>query len=472
MKKQLLTEFLHHLLVAWTITAAVYLATENGWMTYIDGVTLALTEWRLDNPKNGSPSPNDQKPGVSTPQIGADKRVVVEISTQDYEDNFQVTSPLNRNVLSERIRELAKFEPEAIAIDIDISPGTSWKPDDDALDQAIDDIDKQHVKLFLITPIFEAQERGLGKVHQQWLKKMCDAGVTFGFPEGESENGVVLRYHKDYHSLGVVVRLWETWRKDTSPTSHGHDWICEELKDAKHISELRTLRDLAWTGAKQQESIPINLQVKPDLVTFRELSDGAKSAQARIKDQIVFLGGSYDPKDTFLTTLGESTGVRIHAAISLTDMKNACHRISYLIELGLGLGLGIVLSIFLNFYFRSRSVYDQSIFDGRIFGRQLGRTLSLYLVPILLCIGAFYFVMTTSETWLASGTWLNPAPMIVGVAIDAIVAQSALYGALHPFGEHTAKRLGARIFLLHPGLFWKIPLIIYSCVHLLLQTTQ
>lgn len=470
MKKQLLFDFLHHLLVAWTITAAVYLATENGWMTYIDGVTLALTEWRLDSRGNGLPSSDNQIAGVGSHQSEADKRVIIEISAKDYENYFDATSPLNRESLGDSIRKLTELTPKAIAIDIDISPGKSWSSTADALDQAIDKAHERGITIFLITPIVEAEDKDRRAVQQEWLIKRCEEGVIFGFPEGESENGVVLRYRKDYPSLGMVVQSWKAQNKDNHPKGLPYNWICDELKDTKDISHLGHLRELAWIEAKRTGPVPIDLRLKDDVLEFNKLIKEPGSAQATINKSVVFLGGSYDAKDMFRTALGERAGVEIHAAISRTQSENVVHPIAYVIELGLGLVLGWLLHIIIRSYFHSRSIYDRSVLDGRIFGGQMACTFSLYLAPFGLSLGAFYFAMEQSGRLLASGTWLNPAPMIVGVVIDSLVAQTTQYGESDHDGGNTAKPLGIRIFMLHPGLLWKLPLIIYSCVHLWLHT--
>jgi hypothetical protein len=458
--------FWHHLLVAWTITAAVYLATNAGWMSYIDGVTLTLAEWRLASPDSHSCNHPDS---ASTEQNSTHNRVVVEISPDDYAgDDFKAKSPLDRKTLSDYIRTLVTpasgLAPQAIAIDIDISPGTSWESATDVLDQAIDYAKSQGVKIFLIAPILEAREEDLA-LRQQWLQNMCNAGATFGFSDG-----VFLRHRKEFHSLGMVVRTWEQESKFKPATSDSHDWICKQLKDAKDNTVLPRLQQLAWQDAKRKTSVPINLWTKVDCWEMGTLLKQSTPVIAKIKNNsVVFLGGSYDPKDIFITAIGKATGVRIHAAISISNIDYD-HWKAYLVELVIGIVLGYLLSLFVNLYYRSRSVYDHSVLHGRIFGRQLLRTFVFYWTPFGLCALAFIIVMISSEKSLANGSWLNPAPMIIGIFIDSIVAHTTRHNDSVHVNRAKTKPRGLKVMLrvlsLHPGLFWKILLIMWSLVHL------
>jgi hypothetical protein len=379
--------------------------------------------------------------------------VVLEVTRQNYETTYNSTSPLNRTSLKSELSPILTNTDTAklVVIDLDISPATPGQ-DTREIDALLDSSTGPPV--VLVVPAFQGTA-ALQKRQSEWMKARCEADrhgrpVYFGFPYLSGEGGVILRYSEHYPSLGNVA-LWATTREfpqgsSLLPTSCDvpmhPDAICEFHKGAQDLDLLREhfklIREHCATS-------PIDFEtVAPGRLVRRPLETGVGDLAKEPKENVVFIGGTYDGRDIHLTGAGPMDGVYVHTAIYSSKVTTLPHLYVFLFEITLGVLLGFGLSGLFSAVTDADHSYKSYLHHQALSAAMVAwaRSLFFLLLAFLLIIGATAVMIFGSSWFLWHGSWLNPVPLVIGMLIDGIVASRSVT-AVH---DHTIARFPAKVW--------------------------
>lgn len=417
--------FLHHLVIATSLTSMVFLAKHIGMTTILDGLTLNLSQRLLA----------DSTDKLMANRSGGTPPALLVITPEDYRDVFDNTSPLKRDQLAAGLKRLFKSNPKAILIDLDLSPSTSQYQPGDQLDNVLDGVDKTTTNLVLITPIL----REVDTRAEEWLRQRCQKGIRLAISSVNQEFGIVMHYSEHYPSLGVVAR---TVNADLKDKLNELPNVCSrlDLRRNREVSltqqpdqklQLRkNLTDLdneLWEYGYQKDVKYVNWTktqgIKPvDWKTLLNAEDC--HLQKSFENRLVFVGSMYDPHDWFQSPLGPRSGIETHMAIANSTLSES-HVWPFVLEILSGTLLGIFGAWCWKMHrvrckeHVTRAAHAHLALWGH--AHRFALRGMLFVFPALAGLLFVILFMRFSLSWLAAGVWLNPVPLAVGVLLHTLL---------------------------------------------------
>ena len=342
------------------------------------------------------------------------KTILIDDAT--YETRFKQESPLDRSLLTGIIGELLRHEPKVLVIDLDLSPGppgnhTSRSTAESELYSLIKSHHtKTQTEIILITPqpVFD---RDFASNKATWMKEMCGPHVHFALPDIPIISGLALRYDNTPTALAVQVERALSGSSSTDP-------ICTQ--DSTALT--RYTRKNANTRTDESDTELLNYRFVSSIAPkdLKEACPGDKCSGAELSGSVLFFGGRYSPTDSYNTPVGILSGALLHAG-SFYSIKQPIgktnHPFAYLLDIMMGCILGMII-------FKLASMYREQQSLAAI-------VLNLVVQPIFP-----YLMIIISGLMLSKwNLWLNPAPMIFGMAIHA-----GLVRIEEPYVKHVSNR--------------------------------
>ncbi len=345
---------------------------------------------------------------------------VVTINDKLYETRFKQSSPLDRCELHDIFKKILENKPKVLAVDLDLSPSPKEIADGESQQYNVGEdklykLLKQNkdTEVVLITPS-KVYSDDLIDRKVQWMEEMCEyEHIHFGLPYLYSVRGMVLKHLSDPKSFANQINQATNKSGKSDPSKRiiccNKDKQLNRFVSAKALSSESTeLKKLNYKFIKYIERIHI-----ADIDNTNKL-----------KGAVVLLGGSYGSTDKYETPLGTFAGVFLHAASHysvINPVKDIYNAFAYLVEIGVGIVLSNIFCCSFSWYWRKRSLL--SIIFNLVFP----------LLPMYLLI---YF----ADLFLRSSLWIHPAPLIVGIAIHALLDASK--GEKHSNGQDKNKLFG------------------------------
>lgn len=468
---------LHHFFVALSLTSMVFLAKQVGMMTFLDALTINLSQ-RLLAERNDKGASKEASGGILSepckdpsedprPRCNA---ALLFITADDYRDrdSFNNTSPLDRNELAVGLGRLFKSKPAAVLIDLDLAPSTSQYQKDDRLDGILKDAIELHgIKLVIITPILN----NVDSRADEWLRQQCQQGVGLAFPSVRTTFGIVLDYSELYPSLGVVARSFIPGLANSGRSGKPFN-VCAEINLREQLLEQQ---NPTWLGGKEmygdlfkhayrESSAYIDWRKTQDVNRTNWetlLHDNKERLENSFSNRVVFVGSEYGSHDRFQSPVGIKRGVETHMAIAYSDLSEK-HIGPYFEEIVVGTIFGTLGAFFWKGHRELRKGHLTGTAHGRInvWGhawRFAGRGV-LVILPAV--IGLFIIVLFVhlSVGELAKGNWINPAPLMVGILLDILMLRDDAHEEVQRRASESGKWIGWVVR--HPAWLIHGPLII------------
>lgn len=406
-------DWLHHALAAVTIAAGVVAMERGHLLGWLDAAMLRMVA-------AASPAP-------ATPRVDPATPVLVLIDGESYDRDFGLRSPLDRERLREGLSEILDAGPERLIIDLQIEPTrgeAAQRPLDALLQSAAP-------RTRIVLPVPEARTPTLDATALEWMRKMCAAGIEFGSPELLSHFGVVVRLSADPLTLASVAHAPEHAASGSTSTRPGP--ICQLAAEA---STLRAVADLL---SERGGHAPLPTALRPsavEQVRARQLAwrpGQMGSALAERASTTVVVGGAFDTRDSFLL-IGRTEplpGALVHAVASDPRARTAENHLG---AWALDIFIGTVAGFLFQALWKIVRCGQQPCTDriAHLYASQkpnLSRLLCAALWGVLaslppvllwaLVLAAALGLMRCAALALESGLWLNPGPMILGMALHA-----------------------------------------------------
>lgn len=509
----------HHLLVAMTLGALTLIAENAGTLAWLDAVMLRLIAPQVHT----HPTP---------PAPGQAHITTLVIGPGLYHDarGFQGRSPLDPVHLRPILAAIEAAQPKAILMDLQLEPGLSNCPPTQAeCDPHYDAaVTLGHAPYVLPLPVLR-DEAG-NQASMAWLRELCGKGMRFASPDVRSHLGQVVRVDRTPGTLAA-----ETLALLSPAPAHGagehpqagahdHQAHSHSQADAPPTCELaqapapQGARDLAMlramtrqpgtASAAQTEPVhpAVLSQVLASTYVLRRCgndggSKGSSSASdicttdshgniqplaATLQHQreasgqapwAIALGGDFDERDRFkIMGLSQPGPVIQSVALATRGRVSEHHALALAADIVLGmlavlpLGLAVELS-------RRWGASARTLARHAAFPKLLGAAVCLVLTGALpwLVAGAIVAALVlSSASILDHGLWLNPGPMILGMAVHTLLeSQAQEHGPEQPHqkGEHAAstEHPGEELSLWrqHPRLLVSLLLIAYAATSLL-----
>lgn len=421
----------HHLRTAILITCAVYWASVVGWMGALDSATLYAAA-RLDTARLTFYLDTGEDDESRAPRLPSS--LVLSISRAEYESTYRNTSPLDREKLRETLEPLLNARSaKLLVLDIDVSPSA---PDDATgknLDVALDTASGP--PLVLVVPSFVGTPE-LARRQAEWMSDRCQASkpsrpVYFGLPGLATSGGTIVRHPEVYPSVGNVARWIE--ETDFPPGAPAYPTNCSDrprpealCEFHKAIGNIALLRDhFARMGLEcANRPIDFSWMRRPAAMSERVRSLRHGQVPADLKDQVMFVGGSYDNRDVYPTAAGPVDGVLVHASIYASRLHVRSHLFGFVVEIALGILLGFAFAALFSARESALGKYLHQLEKGRATDAILSWTTAgawLGLVLMVLFCGAIGLIYL-SAAMLQGGTWLNPVPLVIGMLVEGVAS--------------------------------------------------
>ena len=420
MKNSTILRFTHNVLVAAFIGLMITILEHHSLLNWLDSFSLRMS--LAIKQKVDDVAPNFViGSGRPVKQLNT---TAVLIDNEAFEGVFNQRSPLNKSILSDLIGQISTKSPKVIAIDIDLSPARDNSIevlDQNKLDKLLIDLSNKNIGIVLVNPL-PVEDDDLRRIKYQWMKKLCDAGVNFSYPNISLSQGVALRYSPDYLSLGVVASQVDKGQFRANSNSP-----CELVKQGWQRA---TFLDATFGAFANQHSVDFAkmLPVFPDVIksvasnAYRWLGNPKDTLAQVPKDSVIFLGGGFDPRDNFLTVQGVEPGVVFHAAVQATDALGI-KKLSTVLAFIFNFVLGVIAGYLFNWAWtrQNQSMLSKAKVDGNNWVKYLrARAWLIINVVILLSWVGILFSLTASL--LKAQLWANPIAMIIGVFIKTMTS--------------------------------------------------
>ncbi len=465
--------WLHLLLVSVFMASLLHLPVVQLLITPLEEPTLAGFNLALHLTQ---PVDTSQPPRLST----------VLISRERHELDYSGLRPLPREVLLKDLQALsAGLDPRTrlLALDIDVSPtALSLKSGAEkaAQDQLSRFLEQRADKAIwrLILP-FPAWDPALREAKAQWVRTMCEAGLTFTDARLQPTLGIVTStMAHDGHSLALHLRsaVEDVTPPQALPPGHsGSKSLCKSL-----LADEALLRALLTpdTLHAQLDSIGADLSREPltgcarptgfmawfkalwkpprlpaycpsaeasfapfhralSQLTLWRWCQGPRHGPAERDDcqalpdpasdtrplaKVVVFGGEYDASDRFVTPLGVRAGAEVHAMAATDRPVTKSSLLSFLVDILFGLSFGWVAHRCWQAWFDARSGAGAEI------GGMLLQSHSSWIALLLLLVAML--LLTVVGLWVAAeffsrvAIWVSPVPVLIGMFIDGFVTTS------------------------------------------------
>jgi len=486
--------WIHHGLVAIFLASLCVIFYKQEWLSGLDSLLLQAGQGHVMG--SGAAAVDGDREDVP---------VVVMLSQGYYQAEFGLLSPLDREKLHGVLNAIIDERPDALAIDLDISPWLQaspvegkattgnvhpYQPKVDALlreaTQTGGEGSEETMDTILVSPLplKPIRETSLFARKLEWLQAMCGHGIRIGNAEISERFGIVTRYPllregqpANIGRLAHAVRNGDKAarsldgcsrstpfdilaRNDLTSGEPEHRSIWQDvgvyLKKAKKALKGE---DLAHKSAR-----PINTNAYHLMDTRVLDSSSDLAALSGLEGRVVFLGGQYDERDKYLVPGIEDpiAGVKIHAAEYYSHLEPVAekHALAYLLEIGIGVILGFVFGITWTIHHWVRLNSDGGLQFSFVW---MLINLAIFGLVILVAIAS-------SGMMLNNNLWLSPAPLLIGVFAKNYITgikpeQSLVPGNVFReffFGHLAGTRL-RRIFCYAIG-FLKIAIFGVVCV--------
>jgi CHASE2 domain len=445
-------EWRDHLPAALLSTLALALllnvAEHLHWFNWADVVTLQIAG------AQGKQSDSEKK---STELAKGLPVAIVKIGDEAFEKIFNEQSPLSKERLVEIIQAIAQSRPKVLVLDIDITPTAQEAAANGIaprlIDQTLASLASTGVSVILPLSLSASQAEGkvlsLNLVSRfDWVKRMCNAGVSFASPEVLSHLGTVTKLRKttnaaNFISLSELAYL--QYRGGSSPNMCSgvlqqpdvlrylalqKTWAAQGGEKLEPIN-MRALSE-TFLGQISTELIPGDVGVKPSIRFSKEIPRGG----------IVMLGGAYGGIDQHLTPRGDVYGLELHGALVASHARpvgDISWYVSLIVELITGTLIGFLFMVLWWVYDQFGAWYKRH-FDKFIEKHSeisvLSRLLALVkltvrrLMPLacllVVCAVPFlitYIALSALQTLIDSERWINPAPFIFGLFLHSILVR-------------------------------------------------
>ncbi|MGH8497441.1 MAG: CHASE2 domain-containing protein [Methylococcales bacterium] len=390
--------------------------------------------------------------------------VVLGIDDVYYEKKFHQASPLNRGELKRMISKIVESRPRVLAIDLDLSPGPTVLPGESELYKHLYGIRLSGLPIVLQLPL-PVYDTELRNRKVEWMNSLCKKGIEFGQVSIDSQFGMVTKIRRGPDRLSCsVYRLKHVKFPDRDilkichglelPPEHGTVApysvpICElfklqpeeqgkarfmEAKELLHPFYLQTIR----TGkSDDSEYAPINFKFVRHVKSIR--IKRSYDIPTDLEEKVVFLGGFYGDSDRFNTPVGEISGVMLLAGdyFSLLSSIDEPHKIvGVMLEIAFGIVLGFAFALGWKWYFGMYAVFRRGHEDNVIVSTVGYLGAILISSPMLLVILGIFALL--SAELLSRGWWVNPVPMVLGMAGKAFVTSLEALESRHE--SHSGKQ--------------------------------
>lgn len=367
-----------------------------------------------------------QSEALSTADVAKPTLAVLKIDPRTFREEFKSTQPLNRCVLREHILELLKVRPnlKQLALDIDLSE-TGDPTLECCTTQIIDSLrDWEAVGLHstLIIPVDKLDR----KSSRKWRLRVDEAGLAMADPRVVREFGVVRRHWLNPDRCPTLGQAFALSPPDkvSLRTCFDPKLDLAELDAQRHATE----RNIAYHALVRGAWVP---SVNDD-GELQRLSEQIEALRNQPQIERVILGAQFDASDDHLTPIGPLAGVEIHAAVALQPDEPIFHALGFAFDIGFGMLFGYLAHLVWGQYFKQ--LLGSRNKPPTASGQQLA-----YLWPTFLLIGwaALVFLALPLLSLLVLQlfkTWINPAPMLMGMTIDAFVLGSVA-SAVHHAGH-------------------------------------
>lgn len=347
---------------------------------------------------------------------------VVAIGEADFQERYRERSPLDHCLLARDLLQVMEKGPAQLAVDIDLSPPGMPDATDLACQARLDAfLDAHAPQIVAITPNPAASPQ-LRQSKFAWIKARCAAGVRFASPYLERSLRMVLEQRDDARdSLAFLA----------------HDPSAPSLCAAVHTDPqgfipgwLDPAGSIAAHRDSHGEREPINFALAAQRVPA-PLAANAPNTWPALARKVVFFGGVWGHDDTYITPIGEQSGVWIHAARLITlehPVQPLPPVIAFLLDLVTGFAFAILIGGFWKLYIGLRVVeYQELPSSGLIWSgfRKSARLryritsawsslvlLSFVLAYVLLCLSFFFVARYLFVYW-----GLLIAPLVIAISM-------------------------------------------------------
>lgn len=453
----------HHLCVALAVACLVGLLNLAGYLGWLEAGMLRLTVAStqvLSEPAD--PKHTQQVEGPHMPEV-------LLISEGLYAERFKLSSPLDREALARLLTQLfnlgtqQQVVPEVLVFDIDLSDNGHEKQKalDDVLKLLVDGGTRLVLPMPLPTSLPELQQ-----AKRAWMEKVCQweavppkkdslpaqprraQHVRFASAQVDTHGGQVLQYNRQLNTLGTMAGP----RADRSPDG------CSLSSGVKAVH----LASLTQPHAEPL-ALPGDANFKPYQQQFFAMAyrhvhrlgrDGTlpltQGAPVNLQDKVVFIGGDYDSRDRLLSpwsgTDNALPGVLAHAAAYYSEQRplKAIHAFDFVLDVVVGVVAGYLFHGLWHCY----RMHDLPWRTKTRMGYLRAKGLFL-LIPGTALLAAFGLVWLAAHCFYPAGHWVNPGPMVLGVALKVLLSSGR---ERHHSKPVLALQVGALVALLAFGL--------------------
>lgn len=432
------------------------------------------TAVEVAHPFRGSAAESqDEKPG-NAPRIS-----VLMIPRTAFQREWEGKLPVDKEKLAALVRRLGEAVPRVVAIDIDAIPVQPAPPpkaprqaDEPPLVAAIRSLLEKGISVVALdyhapspqeaadhgtregkqpgAAQKERKERGDG-----WRSYLCDttrgeaaAKLYWASPflDLAGESSGVLRYPTAHQAeqtaaagqgllpLGLVVAAAAQAHGASSRGTSSDSIERSLMKD--HADHCKSADDRLRAGMPLQGGVApppngvVNYFAK-DVIEFIPLEHVSDEELKQFAGKVVVVGiDSYPSVDEHPTPIGRQRGAVIHALIaqSFFDKLSENHLLAWGVDVALGAAFVLLFFLFHAWGEAIRSRAQEAFAVARVV------SLLVPLVPLVLLVPC---VVVSAPILGFHGLWLNPLPMVIGLAIHlyAELTQSAHGGGASSAGE-------------------------------------
>lgn len=462
-------DFFHHLQLALVVASLISLLHAFGALGWLDAAMLRLAAAAQIESRQSS-----EMEGV----LPQNMPLVLTINQSLYEEQFLQTSPLNRTKLAQIIETIAKGpnRPAALVSDIDLSPmaGQSSDAGQERLNMALASLVGSGVRLVMVMP-FRVKSPELIDRKASWMRDMCalkmvgdktnGQPVVFALSEAVTNLGQVLQYDTSRPTLGMVVADRHSDMSQLRPAAQAHQ-ICQELLAPGGVEKWKlTLLSALFSDEAMSAVIgeasqhprfrPFNpaylqrvLSATMPISALDSLPLDLAGKSHSLEARTVFLGGSFDRVDQFDAPLaGERVpGVLVHAltyASEADGIQPWGGNFAFVLDVVIGFGCAVLFQMLWTW---RRRVNLWAIQRGGL-ASFIGSKLSWLLTVFVLIVTLFLLSAIVVNFIYPRGGWINPGPVMIGVAAKFVLSSMATV-------EAGSGRVHAPLPRLHTLLDW------------------
>lgn len=464
---------------------------------------------------------------------------VLLISHERFETQYAGRRPLPRRALLNDLKQLKADTFVALDLDIspvpEGSPGIGPTKDERGFERDLYEHIMARPGQFLLILPFPVQDNVNRNTKAEWLVRMCRAGVTVTDPRIERTLGVVTRdlALADLSFAHFIRLVSENPKRVTTAieTQKPLDFepggaLCHHIAPGERAFKPQEPPEpLAPEQVARASALlaPQDSDLQLDRLALQQCNESAKPNQGcvdriygpllsfgkghtrftqfswcageakpfehtgcsprseppkREGTRVVIFGGDYDLADRFATPLGERTGAYVHAISAQRTLISETHLGGLLMDFGLGLLFGLVAHAFWELWFDAKRRRTTFHVFGKLKFTLTPQTswLALALLAVSLSALTVLALLLAAALLVYANTWLSPIPIVIGMALDAMVLGSAGVAA-HKMVDHSSHARAPRYGKLRgfealasqvPRLIW-IVVIAYVLVDIALR---